>query len=140
MSQPQSRSIWAMIIRNFINSIKPRQFRGTLVGTDYFGNKYYEIPADPSVGKRRDSRWFTPPKKDDFMQEMPAEWESWLRGRRKHPPTEEEVMKNVAIMEMKKQNAIEVDAKGGQMTPLTKGYETFPKRHEYESVPGKRNC
>ncbi|XP_023019620.1 uncharacterized protein [Leptinotarsa decemlineata] len=139
MAQPQGRSILAMIIRNFLNSLKPRQFRGTLIGSDYFGNKYYEIPSNPSVGKRRANRWFDPPQKEDFMQEMPAEWEAWLRGRRKEPPTEEEVMKNLAIMQMKKKNAIEVDAKAGKMTPMTKGIETFPRRHDYETVPGKRN-
>lgn len=133
----QSRSIWAMIIRNFINSLKPRQIRGNLVGSDYFGNKYYEIPANPSIGKRKPSRWFEPPTKDDFMQEMPAEWEAWLRVRRNEPPTEEEVMKNYAIMQIKKKNAIEVDKKAGAMTPLEKGYETFPKRPEYETVPGR---
>ncbi|XP_028130449.1 NADH dehydrogenase [ubiquinone] 1 alpha subcomplex assembly factor 2 [Diabrotica virgifera virgifera] len=139
MAQPPSRSILAMILRNFINSLKPRQFSGTLIGKDYFGNQYYEIPANPSIGKRRASRWFDPPKKEDFMQEMPAEWEAWLRGRRKLPPTEEEVMKNLAIMQMKKKNAIEVDAKGGKMTPMTKGIETFPKRTEYETIPGRRD-
>ncbi|XP_019864668.1 NADH dehydrogenase [ubiquinone] 1 alpha subcomplex assembly factor 2 [Aethina tumida] len=133
----QSRSIWAMIIRNFINSLKPRQIRGNQVGSDYFGNKYYEIPANPSIGKRKPSRWFEPPTKDDFMQEMPAEWEAWLRVRRNEPPTEEEVMKNYAIMQIKKKNAIEVDKKAGAMTPLEKGYETFPKRPEYETVPGR---
>lgn len=137
MAQPPSRSIWAMVIRNFLNSIKPRQFRGNLMGKDYFGNKYFEIPANPSIGKRKASRWFDPPKKDDFMQEMPAEWEAWLRGRRKEPPSEEEVMKNLAIMQIKKKNAIAVEAKAGKMVPMKKGIETFPRRDEYETVPGK---
>lgn len=136
MAQP-TRSIWGNVLKLFLNSFKPRQFRGTLVGTDYFGNKYYEIKADSSIGKRRE-RWFEPPVKEDFMQEMPAEWESWLRGRRKTVPTEEEIMKNVAIMQIKKRNAIEVDKKGGLMTPMTKGVETFPKRPEYELIPGKK--
>ncbi|KAJ8934405.1 hypothetical protein NQ314_013446 [Rhamnusium bicolor] len=139
MAQQPTRSIWAMIIRNFLNSLRPRQFRGTLKGSDYFGNKYYEIPANPAIGKRRSSRWFDPPKKEDFMQEMPAEWEAWLRGRRSEPPTEEEVMTNLAIMQTKKKNAIEVEAKAGKMTPMTKGIETFPKRPEYETVPGKHS-
>lgn len=135
MAQPPSRSIIMMIINNFINSIKPRQIRGTLIGKDYFGNKYYEIPADPSIGKRRTNRWFEPTMKDNFDQEMPAEWEAWLRGRRKLPPSEDEVMKSVALMEMKKHNAIEVDAKGGKMTPMAKGMETFPHRPDYERIP-----
>lgn len=134
---PPPRSIIAMIFRNFINSFKPRQIYGNLKGADYFGNKYYEIPADPARGKRRPSRWFVPPTKDDFEQEMPAEWEAWLRGRRTEPPAEEEVAKNLAIMQMKKQNAVEVEKKAGKMTPMQKGMETFPKRPEYEIMPGK---
>ncbi|KAJ3665517.1 hypothetical protein Zmor_001009 [Zophobas morio] len=139
MTQPPARSIWKIVLTNFINSLRPRQIRGNLVGSDYFGNKYYEIPADPSVGKRKASRWFDPPKKDDFMQEMPAEWEAWLRGRRTEPPSEEEVMRNYALMQMKKKNAIAVDAKSGQMTPMEKGMETFPKRPEYEMSPGAKS-
>lgn len=29
---------------------------GNYMGEDYFGNKYYEIPAQPQVGKRRAER------------------------------------------------------------------------------------
>lgn len=137
MAQPPTRNILSIIFRNFINSLKPRQISGNLVGTDYFGNKYYEIPPDPSIGKRRANRWFEPVGKEDFDQEMPAEWEAWLRGRRNEPPSEEEVMRNVAIMEMKKKNAIEVEKKAGKMTPMDKGIETFPHRPEYERMPGK---
>lgn len=78
-----------------------------------------------------------PPVKEDFAQEMPAEWEAWLRGRRDGPPSEEEVMRNLAIMDMKKQNAIEVEKKAGKPTPMLKGYETFPKYSEYERSSGK---
>lgn len=138
MSQPAPRSILAMIFRNFINSLKPRKISGDLKGTDYHGTKYYEIPPNPSIGKRKASRWFEPTEKDNFDQEMPAEWESWLRGRRTDPPSEEELMKNLAIMEMKKKNAVEVEAKAGKMTPMQKGIETFPKHPEYETVPGKK--
>lgn len=138
MAQPAPRGLIRIILRNFINSFKPRQIRGIPVGSDYFGNKYYEIPPNPSIGKSRASRWFEPPEKDDFMQEMPAEWEAWLRGRRKDPPSEHEVMKNLAIMQIKKKNAAEIDKNAGQITPMEKGFESFPKRSEYEIVPGKK--
>lgn len=138
MSQPPARSIWGTVLKNFINSLKPRQIRGNFKGADYLGNKYYEIPVSASSARSRPSRWFEPPNEDDFDNEMPAEWESWLRGRRKEPPTEEEIAKNLAIMQMKKRNAIAVDAKAGKMTPMKKGIETFPVRPEYEKVPGKR--
>ncbi|KAK9730514.1 NADH ubiquinone oxidoreductase subunit NDUFA12 [Popillia japonica] len=137
MAQQQSRSILAMIFRNFINSLKPRQVSGDLKGTDYFGNKYFEIPANPSVGKRRASRWFEPQEKENFQQEMPAEWEAWLRHRRTEPPTQEEVERNYALMQMKKAKAIEIDKKGGVPAPITKGMETFPKRPDMELTPGQ---
>lgn len=79
MAQP-TKSVWGTVIRNFINSFRPKKIWGNKKGHDYLGNTYYEIPADPSRGKRKTSRWFDPPKGGDFMQEMPAEWESWLRG------------------------------------------------------------
>ncbi|KAK9874349.1 hypothetical protein WA026_002699 [Henosepilachna vigintioctopunctata] len=137
MSQEPTRRLWMIVFQNFINSFKPRQISGTLKGTDHFGNKYYEIPRNASVGQQRTSRWYDPPVKDDFMQEVPPEWEAWLRGRRREPPDEEEVLKNLAIMHMKKKNAKIVDAQAGKKTPMSKGMETFPKYTEYEVSPGK---
>ena len=54
------------------------------MGEDYYGNKYFEIAANPSIGKRKPERWFEPSGEDKeiFDQERTAEWESWLRGRR----------------------------------------------------------
>lgn len=82
MSKPPSRSVLKMIFTNFMNSFRSRQITGNFMGEDYFGNKYYEIPADPSVGKRKPSRWFEPSDKEAFDQERTAEWDAWLRGRR----------------------------------------------------------
>lgn len=81
MAKPP-RSILRMIYQNFVASFKPRQINGNLMGEDYFGNKYYEIPADPAIGKRKPSRYFTPVDADDFEQERTAEWDAWLRYRR----------------------------------------------------------
>lgn len=53
-----------------------------VTGKDYIGNTYFEIPANPSEGKRKPSRWYDPPKGQDFQNPIPAEWESWLRMRR----------------------------------------------------------
>lgn len=85
MTKPPSRSILNMIFTNFWKSFRPRQITGNYMGDDYFGNKYYEIPANPSIGKRKASRWFEPVNKIDFDQERTAEWDAWLRGRRYVP-------------------------------------------------------
>lgn len=74
-----------MIWKNFIKSFTPRQRNGQFMGEDYLGNKYFEIPPQPRIGKRRPERWFEPPGHNmerNFDVELTAEWESWLRLRR----------------------------------------------------------
>ncbi|XP_018327880.1 NADH dehydrogenase [ubiquinone] 1 alpha subcomplex assembly factor 2 [Agrilus planipennis] len=138
MAKPPPRSIITMIITNFVNSLKPKKTSGNFKGIDYMGNNYYEIPADPSIGKRQDKRWFVPQNSENF-EDVPPEWDSWLRGRRKEPPTEEEIMKNLAIIEIKRKNAIEVEKKAGKPSQMITGYESFPKRPEYEIFPGEHS-
>lgn len=144
MAKPPSRDIIKIIFQNFFKSFRPRQIRGNYIGEDYFGNKYYEIPPNPSIGKRKASRWFEPSDKEAFDQELTAEWEAWLRGRRVEPPTKEELVKNLQIMEMKKRNAAELDAQYGKkdidgklVAPEAETVGTFPKYKEYEIIPRK---
>ncbi|XP_053689758.1 NADH dehydrogenase [ubiquinone] 1 alpha subcomplex assembly factor 2 [Sabethes cyaneus] len=143
MSNPPSRGVIKMIFTNFINSLKPRQYKGNFVGEDYFGNKYYEIPANASLGQRRNQRWFEPTTKETYDQEITAEWEAWLRGRRKLPPTPEELAQNLAIMKMKERNAAELDQKYGKPKDVQElekgrtGMGSFPEYEEYEVMPGK---
>ncbi|XP_059051204.1 NADH dehydrogenase [ubiquinone] 1 alpha subcomplex assembly factor 2 [Achroia grisella] len=138
MSSGEYRQLWKIVFRNFINSFKPRQITGNNMGKDYIGNIYYEIPADPSVGKRKPSRWYDPPKGQDFLDPIPAEWEAWLRMRRTDPPTQEEIANNLAIAKLKKENAAKIEAKrlaeGGSLptTPI-KGAESFPTYSEYHT-------
>ncbi|CAH2050747.1 unnamed protein product, partial [Iphiclides podalirius] len=120
-----------------INS-KCQMIQGNKIGKDYIGNIYYEIPADPSRGKRKPSRWYDPPKGLDFEDPIPSEWESWLRMRRKEPPTEDEVAQNLALAKMKQENAAQLEAKrladGGSLpTPPERGPQSFPKYSEYHS-------
>lgn len=82
MTNPPTRNILKNLFTSFIQSFRIRQLKGNFMGEDYFGNKYYEIPADPKTGKRKISRWFEPPEKENFEQEVTAEWEAWLRNRR----------------------------------------------------------
>lgn len=143
MAKPPTRSLMKILFSNFINSFKPRQLKGNPVGEDYFGNKYFEIPADSSLGQRRPQRWFEPTEKEAYGQEITAEWEAWLRGRRKEPPTEQELMRNLAIMKMKERNAAELDAKFEKKKDVTEldkkttGMGSFPRYDEYEIMPGK---
>lgn len=58
------------------------------------------------------------------------------------PPTDEELKRNLAIMQMKKVNAAELDVKysDGKEPELkiTTGATDFPRYDEYEVVVGKR--
>jgi len=137
----KERGIFRMIFSNFLKTFRPRQMIGTLKGKDQFGNQYYEIPPDPSIGKRRTSRWFVPKIKDKFDEEMPSEWESWLRGRRDTVPTQEEILKNIAISDLKKVNAAALQEKepSGIPKPIKEGVQAWPKYGEYEIYPGEKS-
>ncbi|XP_055381801.1 NADH dehydrogenase [ubiquinone] 1 alpha subcomplex assembly factor 2 [Condylostylus longicornis] len=143
MSKPPSRDLIKIVLTNFLKSFRPRQIRGNLIGEDYFGNKYYEIPANPAIGKRKPSRWFEPVDKESFDNEITAEWEAWLRGRRVDPPTKEELVRNLSIMEMKRRNAAKLDEVYGkkkdefEVPKDSKGRSSFPTYDEYEIIPGK---
>ena len=117
MAKPPMRpGVIARLATNFWNSIvKGRQIdtASKVVGEDILGNRYYEIPADPSRGRRRGRRWFTnevskhhDPRGhetvDGFDSEIPTEWESWLRFRRDEPPTEQQVLQSFALADLKK--------------------------------------
>ena len=135
----EGRSIYRMIWNNFINSLKPRQFRGNLIGSDYLGNKYYEIPQSDS--NRRTARWFVPKDGDEdkFDHALPAEWEAWLRQRRKIPPTEEEVMKNFELMKIKKSRGDTIEQKFKEHSIPPGQTHSFPKLEGYEHYPGKKS-
>lgn len=139
------RDLLKIIFQNFMKSIRPREFTGTFRGTDLYGNKYFEKVADPSVGRRKPSRYFVPPKKSDFMNEVSPEWEAWLRGRRNDAPTEEELQYNKAFMEMKQQKAKAIDEglvkpEPQQVLEAKRGVESFPTYgDEYEVSAGYKS-
>ncbi|KAI5706380.1 hypothetical protein M8J75_007584 [Diaphorina citri] len=106
------------------------------------GTKYFEVPADPQRGVRRPHRSFEPSVADKFDQNLPAEWEAWLRGRRKDPPTEEEINKNLGIIKLKEKNAAELKlkfpSKASENISQKKGMQSFPSYSEYEHAAGIR--
>ncbi|KAL4716911.1 hypothetical protein ACJJTC_012722 [Scirpophaga incertulas] len=131
------RYLWRIVFKNFLNSLRPRPL-GNSIGKDYKGNIYYEIPANPQLGKRKATRWYDPPKGLDFQEPIPSEWESWLRMRRVDPPSEEEIAKNLAVANLKKINAARIEEErlkdGGLLpTPIERGAQSFPTYSEYHT-------
>ncbi|KAG8176499.1 hypothetical protein JTE90_024927 [Oedothorax gibbosus] len=127
-----------MIINNFRTSLKLLPPTGKLVGKDQLGNEYYEGPLNTHSYKKSASRWFKPQKDDDWQQDLPAEWEAWLRGRRKDPPTEEEIRTNLSIAGIKKVKGAEIEAKYKKETSEPeKTSAGFPKLKDYEIEAGQ---
>ncbi|XP_042857727.1 NADH dehydrogenase [ubiquinone] 1 alpha subcomplex assembly factor 2-like [Penaeus japonicus] len=136
----KTRSLFGTAFKHFINSLKPRQTSGVLIGDDYYGNKFYEIPADPRRGKRYAKRWYVPPVDMQYDQKhMPAEWDAWLRNRRAEPPSEAELKENLTLSIMKKENADKLAVKAGKNPEeLVKHSDmsSFPVYDDYEVTPG----
>ncbi|KAL1122858.1 hypothetical protein AAG570_003184 [Ranatra chinensis] len=145
MASQGGRNVWATVWKNFVNSLRPRKMKGNLMGLDHNGTKYFEIPANPQEGKRHPSRWFVPVGGEgSFDAELPAEWEAWLRGRRSHPPTAQEVEENMRMMGRKRENAAAIETAFAQMSDKNqtlaekKGIESFPKYDSFELHPGEK--
>lgn len=134
----KERGVFQLIWKNFYASLRPNK-KPILMGEDFYGTKYYEV-APRADSSKRPSRYFVPVNKDDHEQEIPAEWEAWLRNRRKEPPTEEEVIQNYQLAMTKKNNAAQIEAKYSStnsevpsvVAEKKKGYESFPQYEEYK--------
>ncbi|OJA19245.1 hypothetical protein AZE42_05990 [Rhizopogon vesiculosus] len=68
---------------------------GRLVGTDQFGNKYFENlnPDDELPGRHR---WVDFAQHYSNATQVPPEWHSWLSHIRLPPPMEDSVMQNMS--------------------------------------------
>ncbi|XP_034397885.1 NADH dehydrogenase [ubiquinone] 1 alpha subcomplex assembly factor 2 isoform X4 [Cyclopterus lumpus] len=86
------------------------------VGTDTSGNKYYTIPEQKTWTGRllRARRMVEPanPTEYEYAEgNIPMEWDAWIRGRRKEPPSAKELLKNETYRENIKLKAREVEEK-----------------------------
>lgn len=127
------RGIFQQIFKNFIASLRINQHK--LIGEDYYGTKYYEIQKSNS--SRRNPRYFVPVN-NNHDQELPVEWEAWLRYRRKVPPSKEEIEKNYKLKMIKKQNSAQIETKYSsnklqESTLCNKKYTSFPIYDEYKN-------
>ncbi|CAJ1068992.1 NADH dehydrogenase 1 alpha subcomplex assembly factor 2 [Labrus bergylta] [Xyrichtys novacula] len=86
------------------------------VGTDHFGNKYYIIPEQKTwtgrlVRAKRIIEAANPAEFEYTVGSIPTEWDAWIRGRRKEPPSIEELLKNESYRKQIKLKAKEVEEK-----------------------------
>jgi NADH dehydrogenase (ubiquinone) 1 alpha subcomplex subunit 12 len=67
---------------------------GRLVGTDQFGNRYFEnLHAEEEIPGRH--RWVDYAQHEYNGSQVPPEWHSWLTHIRQPPPTEDAVMQKL---------------------------------------------
>ncbi|XP_022657645.1 NADH dehydrogenase [ubiquinone] 1 alpha subcomplex assembly factor 2-like [Varroa jacobsoni] len=130
------RDILKRLVMNFVNSLR-RPPRPKLCGEDRFGNKYYEFkPAEGS--NLRQKRWFVPLNETRFDQEIPVEWEAWLRYRRSEPPMPEEIEANRIVQQQTIKNAKKLSGQRKLTSDLQKNpFSDFPDISEYEKQPGQ---
>ena len=64
-----------------------------LVGTDLYGNKYYETIRKAGAKPRREVITAVNLKPERYTPDtIPTEWQAWIRGMRDEPPTHEELL------------------------------------------------
>ncbi|KAI0289506.1 NDUFA12-domain-containing protein [Russula brevipes] len=67
---------------------------GTSVGSDQFGNRYFEnLNAEQEVPGRH--RWVDFAQHEYNASQVPAEWHAWLSHIRKDPPPQDVTMQNL---------------------------------------------
>ncbi|XP_017286808.1 NADH dehydrogenase [ubiquinone] 1 alpha subcomplex assembly factor 2 [Kryptolebias marmoratus] len=117
------------------------------VGTDHFGNNYYFIPEQTTwTGKRlRAKRMVVPanPAVHEYTEgNIPIEWDAWIRGRRKEPPSIEELTMNESYRQEIKLKTRELEEKDRdlQAEEYKEGLvaRTAAKGHAAATVYGKQ--
>ncbi|XP_051171375.1 NADH dehydrogenase [ubiquinone] 1 alpha subcomplex assembly factor 2 [Leptopilina boulardi] len=139
----REQNVLRMIWRDFISSIFVRAEKPKLMGEDFYGTKYFETPPRRGSSKRP-ARHFEPVNKDDHEQEIPAEWEAWLRYRRRVVPTNQEVEENYKLILTKRENAAKLVEKysGKEIEKINPPMPAsnpgnFPVYEEYQDVEVK---
>lgn len=147
------------LFRAFLNNIRQtlavKNSKEFLIGTDHEGNRYFERPADPSKGVKRQRR-VEPVSEDQFtVPKVPVEWMTWLQARREHPPSDNEMEHNYVTMMKTLRRADELDKQHEAVRekepidktiapstakkdfPVYKDYETYPEQFAEKYQPPK---
>ncbi|VDN23744.1 unnamed protein product, partial [Cylicostephanus goldi] len=121
---------------NFLKYIKKDWSTKHYVGEDHAGHRYYEL-----VNTRQNvTRGFDPPPSRPDSQPG-VEWQSWLKGTRRFPPSDQELALNqmrgkaqLAQNTVTEKRAPRIDTK--DPPPDKDKPAPFPKYDDMESAPG----
>ncbi|KJH44480.1 hypothetical protein DICVIV_09488 [Dictyocaulus viviparus] len=143
MSRPGA---WGRVLSNLWKYLRKDWSYKEYVGEDSAGNRFYEIKNTKSNVKRS----FTCFKLSGYHapvgvsnSEVSVEWQAWLKGTRRFPPSDEEI----ALNKMKQQAQLAQNAETERRAPhvATIGSnqprnkpEAFPSHEDFESAPGSK--
>ncbi|XGW31813.1 hypothetical protein V3C99_010189, partial [Haemonchus contortus] len=129
---------WARVWTNFVKYLKKDWSTKTYVAEDSAGHRYYEIRNT----RQNVTRGYDPPPNAPMSQPS-LEWQSWLKGTRRFPPSEEELQLN----RMRQQAQLEQNASTEQRAPQVAisgdkepkdKPQQFPRHDDLESAPGAK--
>ncbi|KAH7730641.1 NADH:ubiquinone oxidoreductase [Aphelenchoides avenae] len=137
MSRPAP---WSRVWQLFVESLTRTRAK-RYIGEDSFGNRYYELPQT----KTNVTRGFDPPEGHPHPSLPTVEWQSWLKGTRKLPPSPEEIRMNMARQQAQQlqdarteQNAPRIDSKGKGAHDIDRPKNYPMYEGTYEQAPGAR--
>ncbi|KAK6017345.1 hypothetical protein OSTOST_17136 [Ostertagia ostertagi] len=135
MSRPGA---WATVWNNFKRYLRKDWSTKTYVAEDAAGRRYYEIRNT----RQNVTRGYDP-SPNAPTSEPSVEWQSWLRGTRRFPPSEDEL----ALNRVRQQAQLTQNSSTEQRAPhvATTGSnqprdkpQPFPGRDDLESAPGAK--
>uniref|UniRef100_A0A914VR69 NADH dehydrogenase [ubiquinone] 1 alpha subcomplex assembly factor 2 n=1 Tax=Plectus sambesii TaxID=2011161 RepID=A0A914VR69_9BILA len=147
MAQRTRPGAWTRAWKNLTESFQKRN--RTVVGQDQFGNVYYEEAPRPGPSTHHSrakavSRGFDAPSGAQ-ERNVPVEWESWMKGTRQTPPTDEEIARSLARLAASQQLRIDSQTEKRAPTVSVEGPPTdtqqkaYPKYDDYESIAGAKD-
>ncbi|KAK6748312.1 hypothetical protein RB195_001124 [Necator americanus] len=134
MSRPGA---WSRVMTNFWKYLRKDWSTKHYIGEDAAGHRYYEIHNT----RQNVARGYDPPPNNPTSQPS-VEWQSWLKGARRFPPSEEEIKLNrvkeqaqLAENEATERRAPHVATKE---VPTQDRPASFPQYEDMESAPGAK--
>ncbi|GMT24526.1 hypothetical protein PFISCL1PPCAC_15823, partial [Pristionchus fissidentatus] len=138
MSRPGS---WSRVLTNLRKYIMKDFSERVYVGEDHLGHRYYEIRnSRQNVG-----RGFDPPtgvKRSVDYSGPSVEWQSWLKGTRRFPPSDQEIALNRARQQAQLTEDAAREKRAPVVTSTGKGASestqprSYPKYDDLEVNPG----
>uniref|UniRef100_A0A1I7X770 NADH dehydrogenase [ubiquinone] 1 alpha subcomplex subunit 12 n=1 Tax=Heterorhabditis bacteriophora TaxID=37862 RepID=A0A1I7X770_HETBA len=127
---------WGRVISNIWKYLKKDWSEKNYVGEDAAGHKFYEI----TNSRRNILRGFDPPLATPNSQ-PDLEWQSWLRGTRRFPPSDSEIAQN----RLKQQAQVPEDLGIAHRAPHVQSNinntqpARYPQYNDMETSPGAKN-